>query len=150
VVVIVALVVALVAGTAFGVRMLLDRRPLGEVDGPVSAHVGQLRPGHCLRALPADGSVGRVWVVPCATEHEAEVVGLLPLPGDRWPGQDEVGRRVQAWCEMDTAQREAGFRSVVWSPSERSWGQGDRTGVCLAVAPQGGAVGSVTDPDAAG
>ena len=148
VVVIAVLVIGLTGGTAFGLRMLLDMRPLGEVNGRVSAHAGQLQTGHCLATLPPDGAVGRVSVVPCGAEHEAEVVGLLDLPGSEWPGQDEVDRRVQAWCEMDTAQREAGYRAVVWTPSERGWGQGDRTGVCLAALD--GAAGAVTDEGAAG
>ncbi|HWS59008.1 MAG TPA: septum formation family protein [Actinotalea sp.] len=142
-------VVALVAGGG-AVRFLLERRPLGEVDAPVTAHVGRLQPGHCLATLPHDGDVDRVEVVPCTSTHQAEVLGLLDLPGEPWPGQDAVDARVQSWCEMDTAQREAGFRAVVWTPSELGWAQGDRTGVCLAAAPPGGTVGSFTEGDAAG
>ena len=125
---------ALVLGAIF----LRDLQPLGAVDGPTTAHVGRLDAGHCLTALPADGSVSRVEVVPCSSAHEAEVVGVLTLPDGAWPGTDEVEQRVGAWCEMDNAQLAAGLQPVVWTPTERGWGQGDRDGVCLAWQPDAG------------
>lgn len=138
------LVLGLVAGLAVAARYFLDIRPLGEVDGPRSATARQLAPGHCIEDLPADGEVVRVRVVPCDEPHAAEVVGVLALRGDVWPGQDEVDDEVTAYCEMDTAQRDAGFRPVVWSPSEAGWAQGDRRGLCLAWLDGGGATGSFT------
>lgn len=121
-------------------------RPLGEVETARGAHARQLEPGHCLVVLPEDGTVDRVSVGPCDRGHRAEVVGVTTLPDGPWPGQEEVVDRVVASCEMDNAQLEAGFVPVVWTPSEQSWAQGDRRGLCLAAAP-GVARGSWTAGD---
>nr|WP_237728007.1 septum formation family protein [Cellulomonas sp. APG4] len=120
----------------------LGTRPLGEVEAARQANARQLAPGHCVEQLPPDGVVDRVTVVPCAEPHEAEVVASLELDDGDWPGAREVRRTVERYCEMDAAQLEAGHRAVVWTPGEEGWGQGDRTGLCLAQAPQGAVVGS--------
>jgi hypothetical protein len=141
------LTLALLVGLALGGRYLLATRPLGDVATARDATPRQLAVGHCIEELPDDGEVGRVRVVPCAEPHAAEVVGELALPAGPWPGQAEVDRRVIAWCEMDTAQRDAGFAPVVWAPGEAAWGQGDRRGLCLAWFDGGGVTGSFTAGD---
>lgn len=142
----IALVVLAVVGLlAAQLLRSLGSRTLGEVDGPTQANARQLAPGHCVEQLPADGVVDRVTVVPCGEPHEAEVIASLELDDGEWPGAREVRRTVERACEMDAAQLEAGHRPVVWTPGEESWGQGDRTGLCLAWAPDGAVVGSWSD-----
>ena len=122
-------------------------RDLGPVTSPTTVSARQAEPGHCIEELPGDGRVSRIRLVPCSTEHDAEVVGVLPLgPGD-WPGRDVAVSRVSGWCEMDTAQRAAGFTAVIWVPSEAGWAQGDTSGVCVAWFPDGGVTGSWRDGD---
>lgn len=135
---------ALVGGV-LGARYWADTRPLGDVQGRVSAAPRQLDAGHCIAELPSDGPLGRVPVVPCDQPHEAEVVGVHTYDDDVWPGQGAVGREAAAACEMDTAQEEAGARAVVWAPGEVAWGQGDRESLCLAWTPDGAVVGSWAD-----
>ncbi|KGM10286.1 septum formation family protein [Cellulomonas bogoriensis] len=128
--------VSLLAGLGFAVRYAADLRSLGEVDGATTAHVRQLERGHCVEDLPQDGAVTRVRVVPCEDPHRAEVLGTYQFREDVWPGAEEAERRVAAGCQMDSAQRQAGAEPVVWFPSEGSWRQGDRLGVCLAQHPE--------------
>lgn len=141
------LLAGVLTGGVLGVRYLLDTRPLGRVDGPVTAAVRRLDVGHCIADLPDDGQVSRVGVVPCGQAHEAEVVGASALRQDTWPGQDAVDEQVAASCEMDSAQRDAGFRAVGWSPTQAGWAQGDRRGLCLAWYDGGGVRGSWTSGD---
>ena len=142
------LVILLVVGGAVtGVMRWMQTRTLGDVSGPTTANARQVDTGHCIADLPRDGEVARVELVPCSQPHEAEVVGLLTLPGESWPGQVFVDNRVTRWCEMDSAQQEAGFQPVVWTPSQRGWRQGDHRGVCLAWLDGGGATGSFVDGD---
>jgi len=129
---VVVLVAAVLGGGGVVLGTWLQTRPLGDVTGPTSATSRQVRAGHCLAELPDDGTLGRVTVVPCDDPHDAEVVGQLDLGEGAWPGADKVRRRAEAWCEMDTAETEAGLRPVVWTPTERSWAQGDRLALCLA------------------
>lgn len=141
------LVLGLAAWGAVVLRQGMQTRLLGEVDRPTTAHSRQLDVGHCLATLPADGTVDRVDLVPCADPHVAEVVGVHPFRSDEWPGQDAVDDESAAACEMDAAQAAAGFRAVVWSPSQESWAQGDRRGLCLAWLPDGEARGSFAAGD---
>ena len=128
-----ALVVLAVLGTvAVAGVYWWSTKPIGDVTSPTSANARQVRPGHCIRDLPDDGSVGSVTLVPCTDDHEAEVVGSLRLDDGDWPGDDAVAEQAAAWCEMDNDQIAAGYRPVVWTPSEQSWSQGDRAALCIA------------------
>lgn len=126
----VAVVVALLVGDA-------ATRPLpAEVSEPRSAHARQLVLGSCLAELPDDGPVASVRVVPCGDAHEAQVVARTDFPADaRWPGQDAADARVSRVCTPAVLSGDApaeGIELVVWSPSEASWAEGDRTGLCVA------------------
>lgn len=142
-----ALVLALVAVGALRLDLWAQTRQLGPVDAPRTANARQVGVGHCIETLPDDGDVRSVRLVPCDTPHEAEVVGEIDL-GPTWPGQAEADRRVAAACRMSTAEQERGLVPVTWRPTEQSWRQGDRTGLCLAVdgpavdGPAGGSAGS--------
>lgn len=129
-------------GAAWGIGYWLQTRSLGEIAAATTATARQVTVGHCIAELPQDGSVTRVRLVPCAEPHEAEVVGVLALGGGSWPGQESVDAQVQRWCEMDTAQQEAGFTAVTWTPSGRGWAQGDTQGACIAWFDGGGVTGS--------
>lgn len=126
----IAVVVALLFGDA-------ATRPLpAEVSEPRSAHARQLVLGSCLAELPDDGEVSTVQVVPCTDPHEAQVVARTDFPEDAaWPGQDVVDARVSRVCTPAVLSGDAptdGVELVVWSPSEASWVQGDRIGLCVA------------------
>lgn len=140
--------VGAVAATTVVVRTWADQRPLGEVSGTVSAHPRQLATGHCLPGLPSDGTVERVTVAPCAEPHEAEVIAVHVLDDGPWPGRSRVEAEASAACEMDTAQREAGARPVVWTPGPDAWDQGERRALCLAWVEGGAVTGSWTAGDA--
>ncbi len=109
---------------------------------PTRAHAVQLVLGSCVAELPDDGLVRQVQAVPCAAEHEAQVVGRVDAAPDAvWPGEEAATARVARTCGPDLlgrAAREAGagegLRFVVWAPSEESWGDGDRAGLCLAAS----------------
>ncbi|RXR25895.1 DUF4190 domain-containing protein [Oerskovia turbata] len=126
----IAVVVALLVGDA-------ATRPLpAEVSEPRSAHARQLVLGACLADLPDDGEVSTVRVVPCTDPHEAEVVARTDFPADAaWPGQDAADARVSRVCTPAVLSADVPADDVelfVWSPSEASWAQGDRTGLCVA------------------
>ncbi|HMO11756.1 MAG TPA: septum formation family protein [Actinotalea sp.] len=139
--------VVVVVGVVAAARYWLASRPLGEVTRAQTVAAGRLATGHCLGDLPRDGAVGSVRVVPCAEPHTAEVVGELPLSGTSWPGAERVQDQAAAWCEMDASQAELDLRAVVWTPTEASWAQGDRTALCLAWNPSGTMTGSFTSGD---
>jgi len=111
------------------------RSPLaGDVDAPRTVSARQLVLGTCLDALPPDGEVSDVRAVPCADEHRAQVVARTDFGATEvWPGQGAVDRRVARVCTPETLGPDAPEDTVlvVWSPTEESWRDGDRTGLCL-------------------
>lgn len=113
-------------------------RPLpGDVTTATRAYAVQLVTGSCLADLPPDGDVGRVDVVPCAQPHAAQVVAqYLFDPQAVWPGLDGAHARVGRACVLSDEEQAGGVEVVTWVPSERGWRGGDRTGLCLAVAPE--------------
>lgn len=132
-------VIVLVVAAAVGTRAVTAARsrPLpADVTAPTSAHVVQLVTGSCVAALPADGEVARVDVVPCAQPHAAQVVAQYVFdPAAVWPGQAGADARVARACVLSEDEQAAGVRVVTWAPTEQGWGRGDRTGLCLAVPP---------------
>ncbi len=142
--------VALLAVVAAVVLTTLATRPLPtDVAEPRDARAQQLVTGSCVASIPEDGPVGSVRVVPCADPHEAQVVTLFAFAEDAvWPGQQAADARVARACVLDESEVTAGVRTVTWSPTEQSWADGDRVGLCLAVVDGGGVTGSFLDGSA--
>ncbi|MBO3085138.1 septum formation family protein [Cellulomonas sp. zg-ZUI188] len=134
-----------VVGTA-AVLTWRGTQPLpADLSAPRDAHAQQLVTGSCVQTLPADGSVGTVRVVPCADPHQAQVITEFLFAQDAvWPGQQAADARVARACVLDDTEVAAGVRTVTWAPTERSWADGDRVGLCLAFV-DGQVTGSFLD-----
>lgn len=113
-----------------------------DIAQPQDVNSVQLVLGSCLDRIPLDGEVDTVRAVPCDVPHEAQVVGRTDFGEDTiWPGADAAGRKVAQVCgakqlsdgvrRSDAAKR---LRYVVWTPSEESWDDGDRVGLCVAAS----------------
>ena len=129
----IAVTVALLRGGA------ATRALPADVSAPQDAHARQLVLGNCLAELPDDGAVTTVRVVPCGDPHEAQVVARTDFSTDSvWPGQDGADAKVSRVCVPAVLADDvdpAGIELSVWTPSEDSWAEGDRTGLCLAATP---------------
>ncbi|MBL0887288.1 septum formation family protein [Myceligenerans indicum] len=117
---------------------------------PVAADIAQARDvnsvqlvlGSCIDRIPLDGAVNTVRAVPCDSPHEAQVVGRTDFSEDAvWPGDDDAERKVAQVCggkqlsaEVRSSDRAKRLRYVVWTPSESSWDDGDRIGLCIATS----------------
>ncbi|MBC7550385.1 MAG: hypothetical protein H7269_05725, partial [Cellulomonas sp.] len=102
------------------------------VAAPRDVHARQLVTGNCLDPLPDDGEIDTVRVVPCADPHAAKVISQYAFEPDAvWPGQAAADRRVATACEVSVAETGAGLAPLTWAPTEQSWDDGDRTGLCL-------------------
>ncbi len=125
--------VVVIAIGALAVTAALGSRPLAaDVDAPRDVHSRQLVTGNCLDPLPDNGVVDAVRVVPCDDPHAAQVISQFAFDPDAvWPGQAAADRRVATACEISAAETEAGLTRITWAPTERSWNDGDRTGLCL-------------------
>ncbi len=143
---VVVLVVAVAAGGSWWANRAHDRawEPVAaDVVEPTSAHAVQLVLGSCVADVPGSTSVDTVEVVPCRDEHTAQVVGRHDSAADEvWPGTDVVVARAARGCTPELLG--AGARGsddvadltwVLWTPSEESWAEGDRAGLCVGVWP---------------
>ncbi|MBD7917409.1 septum formation family protein [Cellulomonas sp. Sa3CUA2] len=134
-----ATLVVLAVGTTVGTRAVTAARSRAlpaDVATPTDAYAVQLVTGSCLAALPDDGEVDRVEVVPCRDPHAAQVVAQYAF--DRaavWPGQEGAHARVERACVLSDEEVAAEVRLVTWAPTADSWAAGDRTGLCVAVPP---------------
>jgi len=107
---------------------------------PQEVHPLQLVLGSCVKSIPEDGEVSEVLAVPCDASHAAQVVGRTDFADAAvWPGRDAVDKRVALVCgtkQLGPVARTSAVadsvRYVVWGPSEASWDDGDRVGLCLA------------------
>lgn len=140
-------VAVVVAGVALGVQSARDRRwaPVdADLTAPTRAAAVQLVLGSCVADLP-DGELRQLRVVPCAEEHRAQVVGRTDAAGDAvWPGTDGVATRAARVCgpQMLAGEEPEGLTYVVVTPTEDGWAAGDRTSLCLAVAPADAPLGA--------
>ena len=91
-------------------------------------------------------------VVDCATEHDAEVVGLVTYeqgPGEPYPGQEQVAAFAEDNCAttfesyVGTPFGESEYQLLTLWPTEDSWAEGDREAVCLAFSEDGPLTASV-------
>ncbi|WP_423462638.1 septum formation family protein [Promicromonospora sp. MS192] len=136
-------VIAVVAVVAVVVNMVARQQwePIeAMIAEPREVHPLQLVLGSCVETVPDDGEVSEVLAVPCDEPHTAQVVGRTDFADAAvWPGRDEVDKRVAQVCgtkQLGPVARNSPVvntvRYVVWGPSEASWDDGDRVGLCLA------------------
>ncbi|WP_407319381.1 septum formation family protein [Isoptericola halotolerans] len=140
---VIVLVVAVAAGGAWAVDRAHEQAwaPVAaDVDEPRQVNAVQLVLGSCVAVLPEGSAVATVEVVPCGDGHVAQVLGRHDSAADEiWPGAETLTARASRACGpelLGPQAEEAGagddLRWVVWTPSEQSWEEGDRAGLCLA------------------
>lgn len=132
------------AGVAVVTTTARAWEPVGaDLAAPRDVAAVQLVLGSCVADVPDPGAgadVASVRAVPCADPHTAQVVARTDMADDEpWPGAERVAARTARVCgpqELGAAAQDGAddLAFVVWTPSEASWAQGDRTGLCLAVA----------------
>jgi hypothetical protein len=98
----------------------------------------------------SDESVRTLPVVPCGHPHDNEIYAVFDLPGDSWPGQDDVARQSAEGClgpftdYVGTPLADSTLEAFPITPSEQSWEKfDDRQVLCVADDPGGRLVGSV-------
>lgn len=104
-----------------------------DVDAPRTVNAVQVTTGNCIDQLPANGQeITGVPVVPCSATHHAQAVGSTTLPDGAFPGAERVVKLASRACQVATGTAlPEGAETVVWAPTEASWAEGDRTGLCL-------------------
>lgn len=111
-----------------------------EVGESVEAYAQQVVVGNCIESLPSDGAVGSVTVVPCDEAHQSQVIGARKYSTSTdFPGTDEVTSATAEKCTTGAIDAPdvdlSAITLSVWAPTEDSWSEGDRQGLCIASVP---------------
>jgi hypothetical protein len=153
-----ALALAVWAGIEVGHRVGTSDVTVSDPSGQTINAI-QVAPGTCLKKLPSDGIVATADAVGCAVPHEAEAVADYTFIGYQWPGKPAVVSKLLDFCgsfvqpgNSDSSMFaatdwDAGLRWVAWAPTEHSWADNQRTGVCV-VYRKGQVEGSFIDSSA--
>lgn len=108
-----------------GIALVASLAVLAACEG---TSVFDLEVGDCLLVPGGGGTeqiqVGRVTTVDCSDPHDGEVIALVDLEGDEFPGDNSIFQ-----LSVDVCPTEASFYLY---PSEVSWeDKGDREVVCI-------------------
>jgi Septum formation len=100
-----------------------------------------VEPGMCLDEATHKSETD-VWVVPCTTKHNREVVANISLSGtDAWPGDHAVSKAVTAACTAEfrryvgISYAKSDLTLDFFGVDKEGWEDGDHTMVCLVFDP---------------
>lgn len=108
------------------------------VEAEANADVFSITVGDCTNDGDLTASeVSSVEAVPCDEPHDNEVYAAFDVEGDEFPGSDEIQTIASEGCLekfqpfVGAAYEESRLDFWPMTPTESSWGQGDREVLCL-------------------
>lgn len=133
-----------------------DRGNDGQVDEATDSAAKNLRVGDCVndpslmesRTEPTE--VETVEIVPCTQAHDLEVYEVFSLPGNGFPGSDNVRVLADQGCLesfpdfVGTAYQDSTLAYATYYPRQREWeAYHDREVTCLVADPERRTVGTL-------
>ncbi|MEX2324586.1 MAG: septum formation family protein [Nitriliruptoraceae bacterium] len=105
--------------------------------GGSDSNVFELTAGTCFNDPPLDNQqVREVPIVNCSEPHDNETYALVAVPGDAYPGPEQVDAIAESECIIEFANyvgidyADSQYLAQYFAPSEASWSAGDRIIVC--------------------
>lgn len=105
--------------------------------GGGDSNVFELTEGTCFNDPAVDNEqVREVAIVDCTEPHDNEVYALVAVPGDAYPGPEQINAVAESECIMEFANyigidyADSQYLAQYFAPSEDSWSAGDRIIVC--------------------
>lgn len=135
----------IVIAIATGVTAEPERSTSGEVTGQSQVFVEKLKAGDCFSGGGKD-QVDLVTAIPCTSPHESQVVTIIELPDEPYPGEDKVTSQAEEGCtdKADPLLTDKAYDELDPSyiyPDADTW-RGDRSVLCVVEAPTGTTTGS--------
>ena len=119
------------------------RDDFGRVVQAGQVGVLRLQPGDCFAA--SGDQIESVIAVPCANDHDAEVVAVFSMVDSAWPGATEVEAVARDGC-LERFESATGFpydasiaKLTAYAPTHISWSD-DRSVICVALSADGSMV----------
>ncbi len=122
--------------------VVLSLSGCGLLGQSVSAEIGECMDYAALEEQmngAAEGEITELPTLECSTAHNAEVVHTFEVPEGDWPGMSAIDDAISANC-LPAFESYVGepfaeaenFDMFLLTPTEQSWGQGDREVICIA------------------
>ncbi|MGW6197088.1 DUF4190 domain-containing protein [Kribbella sp. NPDC055110] len=111
--------------------------PVVSNSGPTT-YVDELSVGECFDQGSQDDEVVRQ---PCPDAHDAEVVGIVTIPGTTYPGDSAINKAADRACApvfgtyVGKSRDQSELYLDWWTPSKGAWDDGDHRVVCAAFGP---------------
>lgn len=108
-----------------------------------SAGIFELTEGVCLADPVVSGAADSVELVPCESPHRAEVYAVIEVPGDEYPGDEDLARVAENACYQEFAAfvavplEHSVHDYTFLYPTAESWEEtDDREVTCIATSPE--------------
>lgn len=139
---------ALVAGgVAAAVYVTHRPQPVRVVSHPLRGTVFLLHQGQCLDSAANATVVAHA--LPCTQPHDAEIYGIFPVAGQRWPGAGALSTLAQRGCQsrlsdyLNPQLATSGLAEFYVYPNQGAWAAGGRSVICEIRGTHGKLTGSV-------
>ncbi|HSM07011.1 MAG TPA: septum formation family protein [Longimicrobiales bacterium] len=117
-----------------------SRDDAGQIESAGNVDIFTIQVGDCFNdPTSASPDIFDVAGVPCHEAHDNQVYALFDIPGDEWPGQEEVEAIAEDGClarfpeAIGASYEESVLAYRTLYPSTESWsGANDREVVCVA------------------
>jgi hypothetical protein len=112
--------------------------PVSSSSSGPTTYVDDLTVGECFDEASADDEVVRQ---PCPDAHDAEVVGIVTIPGTTYPGDSAIDKAADRACSpvfgtyVGKSRDQSELYLDWWTPSKGAWDDGDHRVLCAAFGP---------------
>jgi hypothetical protein len=144
-----AAVAALAALALFGCSSDPERdEESGELAESGDVDVFDLEVGDCLGEETGEGEIESLEAAPCSEPHSEEIFAALTVPDGDYPGQEALDAEAEGCLEEFAAfvgmpYQESVLEINYMTPTEESWGMGDRELLCTIYDPDADTTGTL-------
>jgi hypothetical protein len=112
--------------------------------------VFDLEVGDCLGEQTPEGEIESLEAAPCSEPHTEEIFAALTVPDGDYPGQEALDAEAEGCLEefaefVGMPYEESVLEINYMTPTEESWGMGDRELLCTVYDPAGDTTGTLAD-----
>lgn len=119
----------------------------GDVDQARTASPVHLDVGNCVANLPVGAEVGEVDLVPCAEEHQLQVLDRVTIDSSDYPGAAGLFDLAEPTCveALEELPDTDSLTTHFLVPSEENWADDQKIIICLAQSTSGPMTGDLLE-----
>jgi len=122
----------------------------GELSTSGDVGVFDLEVGDCLGEETGEGEIESLEAAPCSEPHTEEIFAALTVPDGDYPGQEALDTEAEGCLEefaefVGMPYEESVLEINYMTPTDESWGMGDRELLCTVYDPEAETTGTLAD-----